>query len=108
MHMHACRQRRQKVRGLNPATRTCPAPVGSLQTIFLYQSSEGAAGGDQLGQITLPQFRGVMQAAKVITSRFPPEKVDEIFTGVATSEQTLARWGQLFCYGYVVAIDHQF
>mmetsp|Transcript_37672 Transcript_37672/g.83892 ORF Transcript_37672/g.83892 Transcript_37672/m.83892 type:complete len:441 (-) Transcript_37672:2613-3935(-) len=65
--------------------------AGSMQMIFLYQSSEGASSGDQLGQITLPQFRGVMQAARAITPRFPPEKVDEIFTNVATSEQTLAR-----------------
>ena len=28
---------------------------------------------------------------QVITPRFPPEKVDEIFTGVATAETTLAR-----------------
>ena len=43
--------------------------------IFYYQSSEGASSGEQLGQITLPQFRGIMQAAKVITTRFQAEKV---------------------------------
>ncbi len=43
--------------------------------IFYFQSSEGASSGEQLGQITLPQFRGIMQAAKVITTRFPAEKV---------------------------------
>jgi hypothetical protein len=43
--------------------------------IFYYQSSEGATSGDQLGQITLPQFRAIMQAAKVINARFLAEKV---------------------------------
>eukprot|EP00798_Chlamydomonas_sp_ICE-L_P014421 gene14421-20427_t len=65
--------------------------AGSLQMLFWVQSSEGASSGDQLGHITLPQFRGIMQSSKAITPRFLPEKVDEIFTSVATSEQTLAR-----------------
>lgn len=43
--------------------------------MFYNQSAEGASSGDQLGQITLPQFRGVMLAAKAITPRFAPEKV---------------------------------
>ncbi|MEW5310495.1 MAG: hypothetical protein WDW38_002290 [Sanguina aurantia] len=64
---------------------------GALQMIFLVQSAEGATSGEQLGQMTLPQFRGIMSLSKAITPRFPPEKVDEIFTNVATSEQTLAR-----------------
>lgn len=62
-----------------------------MQMLFLVQSSEGSTSGDQLGQITLPQFRGAMAAGRVITGRFPAEKVDEIFTSVATAEQTLAR-----------------
>lgn len=64
---------------------------GSIQMVFYYQSSEGASSGDQLGQITLPQFRGLMQSSKAITPRFPAEKVDEIFTSVVTSEQALMR-----------------
>ncbi|GAX72798.1 hypothetical protein CEUSTIGMA_g253.t1 [Chlamydomonas eustigma] len=65
--------------------------AGAMQMVFYFQSSEGASNGDQLGQITLPQFRGIMIQAKVITTRFPAEKVDEIFTSVVTSEQALAR-----------------
>lgn len=65
--------------------------AGALQMMFYLQSSEGASAGDQLGQITLPQFRGIMASAKAITPRFAAEKVDEIFTTVATSPQTLAR-----------------
>ncbi|KAL6756834.1 hypothetical protein V8C86DRAFT_2641855 [Haematococcus lacustris] len=65
--------------------------AGALQMMFYYQSAEGATAGDQLGAITLPQFRGLMTSAKVVTSRFPPEKVDEVFTTVATGAQTLAR-----------------
>ena len=53
--------------------------AGALQMVFYHQSSEGATSGDQLGQITLPQFRGIMQAAKVITARFQAEKVNECF-----------------------------
>ena len=53
--------------------------------IFYYQSSEGASNGDQLGQITLPQFRGIMQAAKVITARFPAEKVKGILSKLVCS-----------------------
>lgn len=59
--------------------------------MFYNQSAEGASSGEHLGQITLPQFRGIMTTAKVVTSRFPPERMDEIFTTVATSPQTLAR-----------------
>ncbi len=59
--------------------------------LFYAQSAEGAASGDQLGQITLPQFRGLMTSSKAVTSRLSPERVDEIFTSVATSPQTLAR-----------------
>ncbi len=59
--------------------------------LFYSQSTEGASSGEQLGQITLPQFRGLMTAARAVTSRFPAERVDEIFTAVATSSQTLAR-----------------
>eukprot|EP00198_Chlamydomonas_reinhardtii_P009683 XP_001699020.1 predicted protein [Chlamydomonas reinhardtii] len=66
-----------------------------LKMLFLLQSADGAAtsttSGEQLGSLTLPQFRAAMATAKVITPRFPPEKVDEIFTGVATAETTLAR-----------------
>mmetsp|Transcript_34108 Transcript_34108/g.61492 ORF Transcript_34108/g.61492 Transcript_34108/m.61492 type:complete len:458 (-) Transcript_34108:462-1835(-) len=65
--------------------------AGALQMIFWIQSSDGASSGEQLGQLTLPQFRSLMQMAKVISSRLPPEKVDEVFTTVATSENTLAR-----------------
>mmetsp|Transcript_22905 Transcript_22905/g.58437 ORF Transcript_22905/g.58437 Transcript_22905/m.58437 type:complete len:440 (-) Transcript_22905:427-1746(-) len=65
--------------------------AGALQMMFYNQSAEGASSGEQLGQITLPQFRGIMTSAKVVTPRFPPEKMDEIFTSVATSPQTLAR-----------------
>jgi hypothetical protein len=36
-----------------------------VQMMFYMQSAEGATAGDQLGQITLPQFRGLMSAAKV-------------------------------------------
>jgi hypothetical protein len=39
--------------------------AGAIQMLFYHQSAEGATSGDQLGQITLPQFRGVMTAAKV-------------------------------------------
>ena len=46
--------------------------------VFYIQSSEGAGSGEQLGQITLPQFRGLMLAAKAITTRFPPEKVGRV------------------------------
>ena len=56
-----------------------PPSAGALQMVFYHQSSEGATSGDQLGQITLPQFRGIMQGAKVITARFPPEKVRTSF-----------------------------
>ena len=49
--------------------------AGALQMIYYHQSSEGATSGDQLGQITLPQFRAIMQAAKVINARFLAEKV---------------------------------
>lgn len=63
--------------------------------MFLLQSADGSTNsttsGEQLGNLTLPQFRSAMAAAKVITPRFPPEKVDEIFTSVATAESTLAR-----------------
>mmetsp|Transcript_2579 Transcript_2579/g.4376 ORF Transcript_2579/g.4376 Transcript_2579/m.4376 type:complete len:436 (+) Transcript_2579:107-1414(+) len=65
--------------------------AGALQMLFYSQSAEGATGGDQLGQITLPQFRGLMAAAKAVTPRFLPERIDEIFTNVATSPHTLAR-----------------
>ena len=54
--------------------------AGALQMIFYHQSSEGAASGDQLGQITLPQFRAIMQAAKVINARFLAEKVLRLVT----------------------------
>lgn len=70
---------------------TAACLVAVLQMLFYMQSAEGATAGDQLGQITLPQFRGLMSAAKAITPRFPPERIDEIFTSVATSPQTLAR-----------------
>ena len=56
-------------------TRLLSSLAGALQMIFYHQSSEGAASGDQLGQITLPQFRAIMQAAKVINARFLAEKV---------------------------------
>ena len=56
-----------------------PPSAGALQMVFYHQSSEGATSGDQLGQITLPQFRGIMQGAKVITARVPPEKVRTSF-----------------------------
>lgn len=98
--------------------------------MFLLQSADGSNSGDQLGQITLPQFRSFMHATKTITAKFTPDKVrlaptqcgcgraractsighglhgpermrrlrrhacmqvDEIFTAVATSEQTLLR-----------------
>uniref|UniRef100_A0A7R9VJD9 Uncharacterized protein n=1 Tax=Chlamydomonas euryale TaxID=1486919 RepID=A0A7R9VJD9_9CHLO len=62
-----------------------------LQMVFYLLSSEGATSGQQLGQITLPQFRSFMQQAKVISSSFPSEKVDEIFSSVVTSLHTLAR-----------------
>ncbi|EFJ42408.1 hypothetical protein VOLCADRAFT_97483 [Volvox carteri f. nagariensis] len=69
--------------------------AGAVQMMFLLQSADGSTNnttsGDQLGNLTLPQFRSAMAADKVITPRFPPEKVDEIFTGVATAETTLAR-----------------
>ncbi|KAF5840410.1 hypothetical protein DUNSADRAFT_16787 [Dunaliella salina] len=65
--------------------------AGAMQVVFYNQSAEGASSGDQLGQITLPQFRGVMTATKATTARFPAENVDNIFTSVATSAQTLAR-----------------
>lgn len=35
------------------------------QVVFYNQSAEGASSGEQLGQITLPQFRGVMTATRV-------------------------------------------
>ena len=62
--------------------------------IFYYQSSEGASSGDQLGQITLPQFRGIMQAAKVITARFPAEKVEGILSEVDAREKSVCRGGK--------------
>ncbi|KAG1680749.1 hypothetical protein FOA52_008082 [Chlamydomonas sp. UWO 241] len=62
-----------------------------MQMVFYAWSAEGASSGQQLGTITLPQFRGMMQQAKVMTLTFGSEKVDEIFSGVVTSEHTLAR-----------------
>lgn len=54
--------------------------------VFYIQSSEGAGSGEQLGQITLPQFRGLMLAAKAITTRFPPEKVGCVEDGCRRQE----------------------
>eukprot|EP00955_Chlamydomonas_euryale_P092340 364699-Chlamydomonas_euryale.AAC.8 len=50
--------------------------------VFYLLSSEGATSGQQLGQITLPQFRSFMQQAKVISSSFPSEKVGQDRDGV--------------------------
>ncbi|GLC43541.1 hypothetical protein PLESTM_001484500 [Pleodorina starrii] len=69
--------------------------AGAVQMMFLLQSADGSTNsttsGEQLGNLTLPQFRSAMATAKVITPRFTPERVDEIFTSVATAETTLAR-----------------
>lgn len=64
---------------------------GQVQMMFYFMSSEMASTGDQLGQITLPQFRKLMEISKVTTSGFGGDKIDEIFTTVVTSEQALAR-----------------
>lgn len=73
--------------------------AGAIQMLFLLHSADGTAAGggssatagEQLGVLTLPQFRSTMASAKVLTPRFTAEKVDEIFTNVATAETTLAR-----------------
>jgi hypothetical protein len=59
--------------------------------LFLYYECEGNKTVEELGKMTLPQFRGAMQASKVVTVNFPAERVDEIFSHVATSESTLNR-----------------
>lgn len=76
---------------LERVKQTLVTYAGALQMLFLYHSSEGIQTSDQLCRMTLPQFRTLMQATKVITSKFSAEKVDEIFTTVATSDTTLAR-----------------
>ena len=68
--------------------------AGQIQVMLYIMSSEGAANemaGEQLGQITLPQFRKLMEISKVTVSGFGGDKIDEIFTTVVTSEQALAR-----------------
>ena len=66
----------------------CPSshvalPAGAIQMLFLLHSADGTAAGggssatagEQLGVLTLPQFRSTMAAAKVLTPRFTAEKV---------------------------------
>lgn len=66
--------------------------AGGLQMMFWCYTCEGGAGSpDQICRMTLPQFRALMQAGKVITGQYPPERIDELYTAIATSEITLNR-----------------
>ncbi|GMH35101.1 hypothetical protein BSKO_02969 [Bryopsis sp. KO-2023] len=65
--------------------------AGALQATFLYYECDGQKNPDTIGRMIMTQFRTLMQAAKVITPRFPYEKVDEIFPNVATAARSLDR-----------------
>jgi hypothetical protein len=69
----------------------CPACTGALQMLFLYYSCEGCSSPEQIGRLTLPQFRSMAVAAKVVSAQFTADRVDDIFTRVATSESVLNR-----------------
>lgn len=59
--------------------------------LFLYYSCEGCSSPEQIGRLTLPQFRSMAVAAKVVSAQFTADRVDDIFTRVATSESVLNR-----------------
>ncbi|CAD7696587.1 unnamed protein product [Ostreobium quekettii] len=65
--------------------------AGGLQAAFLYYECDGQKPPDTMGRMIMTQFRALMQASKAVTPKFTPEKVDEIFTTVATGSRSLER-----------------
>lgn len=65
--------------------------AGALQMIFLIFTCEASTPIDLINRMSLPQFKASVQAAKIPSASFPPEKLDEIFTAVVASTGAVAR-----------------
>eukprot|EP00775_Hariotina_reticulata_P001474 gene1474-1816_t len=64
----------------------------ALQMLFLLYTCEAAAAIESIHRMTLPQFKALLQAAKVTSSSLPPDKLDQLFSSVQTSPGGLHRF----------------
>lgn len=60
--------------------------------LFLLHASESSGPVDTATRMGLPQFKALLQAAKVTSSSVPVERVDELYMAVQASPGALARW----------------
>lgn len=59
--------------------------------LFLLYASEASSLVDTTTRMGLPQFKALLQAAKVTNSSVPPEKVDELYMALQASPGATAR-----------------
>ncbi len=62
-----------------------------LGRMISFLSLQGEKTAASMGRMYQAQFRNLLSAARVINSRLTPERVDEIFTNVATAQLSLDR-----------------
>lgn len=67
------------------------AGTGALQMLFLLYTCQASTPLDFIHRMSLPQFKAMLQAAKVTSSSLPPEKLDDVFTAVQASPGALQR-----------------
>jgi len=65
--------------------------AGALQMLFLLYATEPSSPIDTSTRMGLPQFKAMLQAAKVLSSSVPPERVDELYMTLQASPGALAR-----------------
>lgn len=62
--------------------------------LFLLYASDASSPVDTTTRMGLPQFKALLQAAKVTNSSVPPEKIDELYMALQASPGATARCGQ--------------
>eukprot|EP00879_Flechtneria_rotunda_P027528 GHRR01029494.1.p1 GENE.GHRR01029494.1~~GHRR01029494.1.p1 ORF type:complete len:381 (+),score=140.39 GHRR01029494.1:430-1572(+) len=67
--------------------------AGALQMLFLLYTCEASTPIDAIHRMTLPQFKAMLQAAKVTSNTLPPDKLDELLAAVQNSQGALTRKG---------------
>lgn len=67
--------------------------AGILQAAFYMYSMQGSSSYDTILRLNVTQFRNLMTAAKVPVAAFTTDKIDDIFTQMATTSRVSKIYG---------------
>jgi hypothetical protein len=73
--------------------------------LFLLYASEASGLVDTTTRMGLPQFKALLQAAKVTNSSVSPEKVDELYMALQASPGATARCVSALCPAAAVGVS---